>query len=93
MNTEVFSDHPWASSTSCSPVRKEKKGASNCKTSMTSSCYKMIPVPRKFKPFDQLAMKCYEAEVRASIGIGNAVCPKQQYFRNGLQMCPSSSQH
>uniref|UniRef100_A0A8B9EWA9 C-type lectin domain-containing protein n=1 Tax=Amazona collaria TaxID=241587 RepID=A0A8B9EWA9_9PSIT len=44
-NPEVFSGHPWASSTSCSPVRKEKKGTSNCKISVTSSCYKMIPGP------------------------------------------------
>lgn len=66
MNPEVFSGHPWASSTSYSPVRKEKEVTSNCKTSMTSSCYRMIPVPWKFKPFDQLAVNCCEAEALAS---------------------------
>ena len=48
----------------------------------------MIPVPRNFKPFDQLAVKRYEAEVQASIGVGNAVRTKQQYFRNVLQDAP-----
>lgn len=73
MNPYIFRGRPWASSISCSPVRKEKEGASNCKTSMTASCYKIIPVPRKFKPFDQLAMKCYEASVLQKCATGCAL--------------------
>lgn len=88
MSTGVFSVHPWSSSTNCSPLRKEMEGTSNHKTSMASSCYKMIHLPRKFKPFDKLAVKCCEEEVQASIRIRNAVCTKQPYFRHVLQDVP-----